>query len=75
MNVGQLRDSKGRLKQIRGKYYKWVKNYDDDGSESAKIKEVRFHGRPYVFHREKFVPEDEDVNRVEVENSDSDWMD
>lgn len=75
LNVDQLRDSNGKLKQIRGKYFKWVKDYNEDGSESAKIKEVRFHGRPYVFHRADFVPEDEDVDRVAEENCDSAWMD
>lgn len=75
LNVDQLRTPDGRVKQVRGKYFKWEKAYAEDGTEYSRKKEVRFHGRPYVFNRSSFVPEEEEVNREELENSDTSWMD
>lgn len=62
LDCDQVRTEDGKVKLIRGTYKKYRKDIDETGAEVQRIVVVKFHDRPYIFHRKDFVPMDEEID-------------
>lgn len=50
----------GRVKQVRGYYYKFIDDYSLESGQHLKKVKVSYHDRPYVFNRADYVTEEEE---------------
>lgn len=60
LQVDQVRNDKGVIKQVRGHFYRWNRDISTMGEESEVKRTVKFNGRPYIFYRKDFVKQKEE---------------
>lgn len=66
LQVDQVRNENGVIKQVRGHYYRWETQLSQTGEESDKKRTIKFNGRPYIFHRKDFVQTQEEYDETRV---------